>query len=210
MHVAKLRRGGERVVEQDPRHVQHRPRHGHLRDTAAIAYQLNSKTVLRGGTGLSYGTSSGNSPQLSSSMQDFYTFYAPGFGANVLSGGFAGGNPYRAGNPYGNPTLAWPNFDPNKYPTRSVCAGTVNTSCFAPQSPFISIDDDSRPPRIFQYSIGIQREITRTLVVDVSYVGNRGVWFTAPALNIGNYNTLQLTDLRGSVWIRPTPRIWHC
>jgi len=160
-----------------------------------IAYQLNSTTVLRGGTGLSYGTTSGNSPQLSSSMQDFYTFYAPGFGANVLSGGFAGGNPYRAGNPYGNPTLTWPNFDPNKYPTRSVCAGTMNTSCFAPQSPFISIDDDSRPPRIFQYSIGIQREITRTLVVDVSYVGNRGVWFTAPALNIGNYNTLQLTDL---------------
>jgi hypothetical protein len=32
-------------------------------------------------------------------------------------------------------------------------------------------------------------------VVDVSYVGNRGVWFTAPAINSNNYNTLQLTDL---------------
>jgi len=159
-----------------------------------IAYQINSKTVLRGGTAISYGTTSNNS-QLSLSIEDFYTFNAPGFGANALAGGFQGGNPYAAGNPYGNPTLTWPNFDPNKYPTRSVCPGTVNADCYLPQSPFISIDEDARPPRIFQYSIGIQREVVRNLVVDVSYVGNRGVWFTAPALNINNYNTLQLTDL---------------
>lgn len=143
---------------------------------------------------LSYGSASNNS-QLSLSIADFYSFNAPGFGLNVLPAGYAGGNPYAAGNPYGNPPLVWPNFDPNKYPTRTVCPGTAGATCYAPQSPFISIDDDSRPPRIFQYSIGIQRELTRNIVMDVSWVGNRGVWFTAPAINTTNYNTLQLSDL---------------
>ena len=41
----------------------------------------------------------------------------------------------------------------------------------------------------------MQREVLRNLVIEASYVGNRGVWFTAPALNVNNYNTLQLTDL---------------
>ena len=145
--------------------------------------------MIRGGTGISYGTASNNS-FLSLSIADFYTVNAPGFGANALPGGLQGGNPYATGNPYGNPTLVWPNFDINKYPTRTVCPGTVNQTCYAPQSPFISIDYDSRPPRIFQYSLSVQRELTHSLVVEAAYVGNRGVWFTAPALNTTNYNTL--------------------
>jgi hypothetical protein len=32
--------------------------------------------------------------------------------------------------------------------------------------------------------------LTRSLVVEAAYVGNRGVWFTAPALNTSAYNTL--------------------
>jgi hypothetical protein len=160
-----------------------------------VAYQINSKTVLRGGTGFAYGTASNNS-FLSLSIADFYTFNAPGFGGNALPAGLKGGNPYATGNPYGNPTLVWPNFDPNKYPTRTVCPGTVNSTCYASQSPFISIDEDSRPPRIFQYSIGVQREITRSLVMEVSYVGNRGVWFTAPSLATNNYNTLTFDTLK--------------
>jgi hypothetical protein len=39
-----------------------------------------------------------------------------------------------------------------------------------------------RPPRIAQWSIGLQREITRDLVVEASYVGNRGAWFEANSL----------------------------
>jgi hypothetical protein len=154
-----------------------------------VAYQIDSKTVIRGGTGFSYGTASNNS-FLSLSIADFYTINAPGFGANALPGGLQGGNPYAVGNPYGNPPLVWPNFDPYKYPTRTVCPGTVNDTCYAPQSPFISIDYDSRPPRIFQYSLSLQREVVRNLVVEAAYVGNRGVWFTAPALNTTAYNTL--------------------
>lgn len=161
----------------------------------AAAYQINSKTVVRAGTGVSYGTASNNS-FLSLSIADFYSFNAPGYGNNVLTGNLAGGNPYATGNPYGNPSLVWPNFDPEKYPTRTVCPGTAATTCYAPQSPFISIDYDSRPPRIFQYSVSLQRQITNTIVVEASYIGNRGVWFTAPAMNTTNYNTLQLADLQ--------------
>ena len=39
-----------------------------------------------------------------------------------------------------------------------------------------------RPARLLQWSIGLQREINRNLVVEASYVGNRGVWWSAPGL----------------------------
>ena len=35
-------------------------------------------------------------------------------------------------------------------------------------------------PRLFQWSIGVQHEIARGLVVEAAYVGNRGAWWTAP------------------------------
>lgn len=159
-----------------------------------VAYQLDDKTVLRGGAALTYGTASNNS-QLSLSILDFYTFNAPGFGQNALQGGLAGGNPYRPGNPFGNAPITFPDFNPNKFPIRTVCAGTVNDVCYTPQSPFISIDDDSRPPRIFQYDLTLQRELRRNLVVEAAYVGNRGAWFTAPALNTTNFNALRLEDV---------------
>ena len=39
-----------------------------------------------------------------------------------------------------------------------------------------------RPARQYQWSIGVQREIFRDLVVEASYVANRGVWWQAPTL----------------------------
>ena len=39
-----------------------------------------------------------------------------------------------------------------------------------------------RPPRVSQWNISLQREITRDLVVEAAYVGNRGVWLQAPGL----------------------------
>jgi hypothetical protein len=157
-----------------------------------IAYQINTKTVFRGGAGLNYGTTS-NDAELLLSIEDFYAFNAPGYG--VATSQLSAGNPYAAGNAFGNPTLTWPNYNPNKYPTRVVCPGTANQSCYTPQSPFISMDPSSRPPRIFTWSVGIQRELNRNLVVEASYVGNRGAWFTAPGLDVPNWNALNSTDL---------------
>jgi hypothetical protein len=157
-----------------------------------VAYQINPKTVFRGGAGLQYGTAS-NDSELLLSIEDFYTFNAPGYG--IQESQLSQGNPYAAGNAFGNPTLHWPNFDPNKYPTRGVCPGTSNQTCYTPQNPFISLDPSARPPRIFTYSLGIQRELNRNLVLEVSYVGNRGAWFTAPGLSVVNENALNSTDL---------------
>jgi hypothetical protein len=67
----------------------------------------------------------------------------------------------------------WPNFDPGQQP---VFAGTIGRAASL-------LDHNAgRPPRQVQWSIGIQREITKDLALDVSYVGNRGVWWTANSL----------------------------
>ncbi|MCU1335836.1 MAG: hypothetical protein JWO19_1417 [Bryobacterales bacterium] len=145
------------------------------------AYQINAKTVLRVGAGLAYGTSP-NQQNLGYSIGDFYTVTTPGYGeaADLLRDG----NPYAPGNRFGNAPIFWPDFRPN-YPIE------VSPGLRPPTSPFIYVDRNSgRPPRILQWSIGLQREITRNLVVEAAYVGNRGVWWTAPALSTESYNAL--------------------
>src|SRR5207249_6268831 len=51
-----------------------------------------------------------------------------------------------------------------------------------------------RPARQYQWSIGFQREIMRDMVVEASYVANRGVWWQAPALL--NLNAISLDRLK--------------
>jgi hypothetical protein len=151
------------------------------------AYQINDKTVLRLGAGVAYGSSPVNA-YLSYSVPDFYTFTAPSGSYQSISP-VQSGNPFAPGNPFGNAPIVWPDFTPH-YPI-SFRGSTP------PQSPFISIDRNAgRPPRILQWSIGLQRELARNLVVEASYVGNRGVWWTAPALATINYNALTPEGLK--------------
>jgi hypothetical protein len=145
------------------------------------AYQINSKTVLRLGAGLTYGTAP-NQANLSTNALDFYSLSPGGYGeaATLLRDG----NPFAPGNRFGNPVIVWPDFSP-KFPIE------VAKGVRPPSSPFISVDRNSgRPPRILQWSIGIQREITHNLVIEAAYVGNRGVWWTAPLLFTQGYNAL--------------------
>jgi hypothetical protein len=66
----------------------------------------------------------------------------------------------------------WPNFDVGQFPL----PGSTN-------APKVALDQNAgRPARQNQWSIGIQREIDRNLVVEAAYVANRGAWWTAPAL----------------------------
>jgi hypothetical protein len=146
------------------------------------AYQINSKTVLRAGGGIAY-SSSPNNAMLSLSVADFYQYAPDQFGnASVI---------LKDGNP--RPDLKWPDFS-NNYPFASP-AGNRN-----PTAPFIYVAHNTgRLPRIFQWSIGLQREITRNLVVEAAYVGNRGAWWTAPLLASESYNGLTPEGLR-SQW----------
>jgi hypothetical protein len=117
-----------------------------------VAYQLTPKTVLRGGWGVNY------------------QFVAGTAGGIVSTNGtypLAGVNPFvNVQTPGSIVAPAWPVTDPNRYPV----AGTVTG---AP----VAVDANQlRPPRINQWSFGIQREITNSFIVEASYVGNRGVW----------------------------------
>jgi hypothetical protein len=76
-----------------------------------------------------------------------------------------------------------------------------------PSSPFISIAPNAgRLPRIFQWSLGFQRELAPNLVVDANYVGNRGAWWAGPLLAGLNYNALAPQGLLSQYGIDVTNR----
>jgi hypothetical protein len=158
-----------------------------------VAYQIDSKTVFRAGGGISYATSGGNAG-LSGTDADFYALGAPEGTGQGLGGSGAGaiyfrnGNPFAPGNIYGNGPLTAP-LSGAAFPSQTSSSGcgappAFSTPCKPIDSPFITIDKGTgRLPRIFNWSIGLQRQILPSLVMEAAYVGNRGAWFTAPDLD---------------------------
>jgi hypothetical protein len=158
-----------------------------------VAYQIDSKTVFRAGGGIAYSTSGGNAG-LSGTDADFYALGAPegtgqglgGSGAGAIH--FSNGNPFAPGNIYGNGPLTSP-LSGAGFPSQTSSSGcgaapAFSSPCKPIDSPFITIDKGTgRLPRIFQWSIGLQRQILPSLVMEAAYVGNRGAWFTAPDLD---------------------------
>ncbi len=157
----------------------------------ALAYQIGSdaKTVLRLGSGVIYGTAP-NLGNLTRSVADFYTLGVPGYALTKYA--LSDGNPFADGNRFGNPSIFFPDFS-QKYPYE------IAPGLRPPQSPFISIDRNAgRPPRQIHWSIGLQREVMPNLMVEAAYVGNRGVWWTAPLLAKENYNSLTPESLKAT------------
>jgi hypothetical protein len=138
------------------------------------AYQINSKTVLRAGAGLTYGVV--QTPQgIQYSLANYYSFNATGYGISPSPNGFPAVNPY--------PNVTWPNYNPGRLPVET-------QGLLPPSSPNTIFSPSARPPRILQWSIGVQREIQRDLVVEATYVGNRGVWWSAEGLDQYQCNCL--------------------
>jgi hypothetical protein len=138
-----------------------------------VAYQINSKTVLRAGAGVTYGvvqTPNG----LQYSLADYYTFNSLGYGIPPAQHAFEQ-NPF--------PSVTWPNYDPGKNPIKT-------GGLLPPSSPNTIFNSDARPPRMLQWSIGLQRELRRDLVAEATYVGNRGVWWSAEGLDPYQCNCL--------------------
>ena len=131
-----------------------------------FAYQLNSKTVVRGGVGVTYGQS-GNFNYIGTTVGTGFNtlnINSPSFGEPAML--------FRNGLSFDRSLLFSASLDPGIRPT----PGQID-------SPSAWVDPDGgRPSRITQWSIGIQREINRNLVVDANYVGNRGAWFQANSL----------------------------
>jgi hypothetical protein len=119
-----------------------------------IAYQIDAKTVFRGGWGFAYGFP----PDINLQNTANITNAAVGIGA------------YNQLNASGTiPQPVWPNFNVGQTPLPG------QTS-----SGFLSYLDPgaARPPRQNQWSIGLQRDITANTLIEMAYVGNRGVWWS--------------------------------
>jgi hypothetical protein len=133
-----------------------------------VAYQINSKTVLRAGWGLTYGATTPFNYLTGTSIV--------GVGWNTLNFSTATyGDPaalLRTGLSYNRANLYSASYD-----------NGIRPSLGQTDSPPYYLDrNGGRPPRILQWSIGLQREISRDLVLEASYIGNRGVWLTANSL----------------------------
>ncbi len=121
-----------------------------------VAYQLTPKTVFRGGWGFTY------------------QYIGSPAGTAIGTPGvypLSGINPYvNIATPGAIATPTWPTFNPYVFPIPGT-VGIPNVS-----DPYVPDQNENRPPRINQFSFGVQQEITRDFIIDVSYVGNRAVW----------------------------------
>ena len=145
-----------------------------------VAYQIDSKTVIRSGFAVSYGQianfqyiGGGNSLGMGFNSLSFTN---PAFTQPALY--------LRDGLKYNVADLLTASYDPGLRPQ----AGQTN-------SPPAMVDPNSgRPSRMFNWNVSVQREILRDLVVEAAYVANRGSWFRADGLN--RYNGISDDRLR--------------
>ncbi|HEY7335086.1 MAG TPA: carboxypeptidase regulatory-like domain-containing protein [Bryobacteraceae bacterium] len=137
-----------------------------------VAYQIDSKTVIRGGVGVVYGATSVQTGSTTNSANA----NTPAFGQTV--GLLQNGIP-------SNVVAVWPTFNP--------AAGQPAGAVVA--APTLLDPNAGRPMRLLQWNVTLQREISRDLVVEAGYVANRGVWEEAgsslSALNALSQQTLQ-------------------
>ena len=132
------------------------------------AYSLNDKTVIRAGWGLVYGQTSTNPLGINSAgIVNTNTVGSPGQGLPAAT--LANGIP-------ANSIPTWPVFNPGVAPLSAIGGQAL------PAGVVLLDPNAGRPPRQSQWSIGIQREVTKNMAVEATYVGNRGVWWQAPSL----------------------------
>ena len=145
-----------------------------------FAYQIDPKTVVRGGWGIVYaalaqfgGFTSAATVGLGYNQ---IQFTAPSYGvpALTLSGGLQ----------YSLSSLYAVTLNPGARPT----SGTPSTINY-----FIDPNSD-RPGRTNTFSVNIQREITKNLIVEAAYVGNRAVWIIG-ATGLVNLNATPASTL---------------
>jgi hypothetical protein len=156
-----------------------------------IAWQLAPKTVLRAGGGLIYGQTP-----------------AAGYLSNTAIIGTSNFNQllYLTSN-YGSPALYLKNgiqyTQAQLYPT-SLNPG-IRPAYGQLSSPTYWLDPNGgRPPRILSWSVGLQREITKDLAIDASYVGNRAAWLNANSMNNLNAISYQRIAAAGLSVTNPT------
>ena len=127
-----------------------------------IAYQLDKKTVFRGGWGVVYGVLPTysyftNSPILGVGWNQV-VFSNPGYGFPATT--------LQTGLQYDHSQLGVVTLDPGAVPS----PGQLN-------SPNYYMDPNAdRASRENTWSVGLQREVVKDLLVEAAYVGNRTIW----------------------------------
>jgi hypothetical protein len=153
-----------------------------------FAYQINNKTVVRAGWGVSYSQGgnwwyvTGGSPTLGLGFNSI-DFSNPAFGQPALL--------LKDGLVYNQADLYRASLDPGIRPIAGQTSSFGDFWWGVIQDP-----NAGRPGRINQWNISLQREIFRNLVVEAAYVANRGVWLEADDLvNVNAINPARLAAL---------------
>ncbi len=128
-----------------------------------VAYQLDQKTVFRGGAGVTYAPIGG---------------FAYITNATLLGVGYNGLNfPSSAFGVAGTTLSQGLVYNPSALTTASLAPGLYSNPNGTPSSaPFFVDPNAGRAPRILQWSMGVQRVVFRDLIAEVNFVGNRGAW----------------------------------
>jgi hypothetical protein len=132
------------------------------------AWQITPRWVARAGFGVTY---SGTSDTRTIDFGNRNPFAAPAFGEPAMR--LQDGIPSNVG-----ALAVWPKYDAGMTPIGGNPASGGAPNAFDPSA--------GRPGRIFQWSIGVQREIARDLVVEATYVANRAAWIEQNALRAIN------------------------
>jgi hypothetical protein len=148
-------------------------------------YRLDEKTVLRSGWGLTYSALSnwwyvtGGSSTLGVGFNSM-NWSTPAFGEAAVR--------LRDGLHYNPDDLYVASYDPGIRPA----PGQLNV----PPAWGAQINDPNggRPARVNQWNVGVQREVLKGTMVELSYVGNRGVWLEAN--NLVSHNATSLDRLQ--------------
>ena len=130
------------------------------------AYQVSSKMVVRVGFGIVYTGTADSNGGTSGGLTEREPVNSPAFGEPVMN--------LRTGIPF--TPRPYPDLNVGQFPQPGYAATVGGT-------PNVYYDPNAgRPARQWQWSIGIQRELSENLVVEASYVANRGVWWNSPGL----------------------------
>jgi hypothetical protein len=130
-----------------------------------VSYQLDTNTVLRAGIGVVYNATATNAGSFVNSAS---TNTLP-TNSGQITGLFKDGMPSSV-------QPQWPSFNPG------IGQGVGSVIGM----PALLDPNAGRPARQLQWNIGLQRQINRNLVVEASYVANRGTWWTASSLTTLN------------------------
>jgi hypothetical protein len=142
-----------------------------------LAYQITPKTVARLGFGIVYANTAHHNNSAGGLAGASATTPTPTFGFPITT--------LSQGIPVSFRPPEWPTYNAAQFPTSVPTPG--------PGPGFLD-QNAGRPPRQYQWSIGVQREISANLVIEAAYVANRGVWWQAPGMI--NINAIPFSRLQ--------------